>query len=346
MYDYNTISAHKKQSGTLAYIYYLMSIAAEGEYSAGLRVRSDRVRNCSTMWGGLLCPSCGKLERMRTFGCKDRFCPVCAARQSRVTAAQAVDVLRYILTGDQRLVLVTLTVRNMPVSGLPAAIDTITGAWHSLRRYRRISRGLVGWARNIEITKNFAENTYHPHLHALAVVDSPDLLIDGVWRAAWKRAANLDYVPISDVRTVDVAKGVSEVSKYVSKVVEILDNPLGHSFDFISDVAPIVSGRRLRSYGGEWATVRRLLKMQDPGDMSEDELAERLTESDGVLCACGSHLLASVLSWSGCRFLDVTDRVDADSRFLAYAFDALDEATKAGMSRAAEPLAEVPLTSR
>ena len=299
MYSHYTLRKAKLQSGTLAYIYYLLAKeTGESRYFS----RSLRVSNCSVFWSGKKCTHCGTLHSMHTYGCKDRLCPICATRKSRAIAAQAMQILPGILDADKTrtCILVTLTVKNVHADSLSAALDGIIRAWDTIKDYRVVRSSMVAWARNIEVTRNPSNGTYHPHVHVLAVVTSEELTSFVTWKALWKNANNLDYSPIVDVRPVTSSQGIYEVSKYVSKLGLMLGDHLGAAFDTVKTLAGVVYRRRLRSFGGEWAKARRNLKMKDVDSLDDGELDQVANSYDDEECSsCGASLLPVVLSWSG-----------------------------------------------
>ena len=288
----------KKQSLKLAYIEYLRYIAHRDESAL---MRADRVYACSTVWMGKKCPVCGQLHGMYTQGCHHRLCPICAVRKARATAAQAqtcVTLLRE-KHPTARIMLLTLTQKSVPAEELGAEIDRLLEAWKHIRYAREVRRDMVAWARTIEVT--VSSEGYHPHIHAIIMVSSESKLeTQTEWRRLWAEVLGLDYVPICDIRPIADIGAVYEVSKYISKVSRLLDAPLGQAYDYIDTLSFATYRRHLRSYGGEWARMRKELSMHDAEEMSDTELDAVGAALDHDTCAtCGGDLQPVCLIWSG-----------------------------------------------
>lgn len=307
-----TISRAKRQANKLAYVLYLQSI--EAQYSVDQsrnQLASARVRDCSTYWTGYKCPKCGRLHRMVTYGCKHRLCPICATRKSRAVAAQAMQVMLFFeqtgVLSEYDFCLLTLTQKNVSAEALPREIDNMMHAWAKLRYIRKIQRELVGWARTVEITVG-SDGSYHPHIHCILMLKKGSPLRESsVWRSLWASVLQLQYEPICDCRPITDVGAVYEVSKYVTKVGRILDNPdLGQCFDDVKTIGNAIYGRRLRSYGGEWAKVRRALRMVAVDDMDDGELDAAGAMLDGHdKCDCGAAVEAVCLYWSGMEYTEI-----------------------------------------
>lgn len=299
----------KKQSLTLAYVLYLQGLEAD---NAQMMVRSTRVRDCSTYWQGFKCPQCGRLHGMTTYGCHHRLCPICSVRKSRATAAQAMQVINQVQREciEQQTSydysLLTLTQRNVPAEELNAEITRMLNAWSSLRYLRQVRRELIGWARTIEITVG-QNGTYHPHIHCILITkQGSELTTTNAWRRIWREAMSLDYQPICDCRAITEVNAVYEVSKYVTKLAKIFEQPLGYVYDDVKVIGDATYKRRLRSYGGRWAAIRREMKMVDVEEMDDGVLNATAALLDGHdRCECGHELEPVCLIWSGMDYKEV-----------------------------------------
>lgn len=304
MHTKDTITAAKKQSLRLASI--LRDWARETD-SPTLAARAERAAGCSTVWQGWRCPDCGRLHHMVSYGCRERLCPICAAKAARATAAQALQALPIIdsISEGPRLhwALVTLTQRNVPGEDLSAEIDRMLEAWAALRHQKPVKRTLLAWARNIEITYNAQADTYHPHVHCIVAVADQQLTMPEStlwWADRWAQAMTLDYTPVCDVRPMVSDKAVYEVSKYVCKMSSVYQLPAPECAKAIRCIALAIAGRRLKSYGGLWLKARRLIGQRDAETLTDQELAD---EADGLelSCVCGSSspLVPYTLVWAG-----------------------------------------------
>jgi len=300
MYTHDSITRVKKQSLKLAYLYYLCS--RELEAGNKYETKALRVKQCSTMWHGLMDPKNGGFYHLQTYGCNDRMCPMCAMRKSRAIAAQAMAILPGILAAapGRVAVLVTLTIKNVPSDELEGAIQALLDAWTAMRMRSIVRFHTPAWARSIEVTRNPDTGDWHPHVHIIAVVDDPELVKPGPWKAAWQAAADLSYTPVIDARQVKSKKGVYEISKYISKLSVLLDLPLGEAYDSILKLQDVVHGRQLRAFGGEWQKARRLAKMVDVDVMDDGQLDAAAAALDGD--DSRSTLVPVVLWWSGLEY--------------------------------------------
>ena len=310
MQDKNTITAAKKQSLMLATI--LREWARETD-SPTLAARAERAAGCSTVWQGWKCPDCGRLHHMVSYGCRERLCPICAAKAARATAAQALQALPVMeaINDGGRLywALVTLTQRNVEATRLSGEITKMLHAWAALRHQKPVKRVLVAWARNIEITYNAKADTYHPHVHCIVAVSKEQLTRPEAtlwWAERWAQAMELDYTPVCDVRQMVSDKAVFEVSKYVCKMSSVYQLPTMECTAAIRCIITAIAGRRLKSYGGLWLKARRLIGQKDAEQLTDQELTD---EADGLEmgCCCGStaQLVPYTLVWAGMEYKEV-----------------------------------------
>ena len=283
---------------------HLQSLAVETG-DAKYASQANRARYCSTFWSGFYCESCGKFHSMHTTGCKHRLCPICATRQSRVTAMQAVEALRWMRGRREglRVSLLTLTQRNVPGEGLSEEIGRMLIGWAHIQNSRVFRTVTEGWARTIEVVPGINQDgTYHPHVHALIVHEMKLPPVEW-WAERWKTGMHLDYLPVCDLRPVEDEEGaVFEVSKYVSKLTRIYDGTAAEH-DHVRYLSEALYNRRLRSYGGDWRKARLQLNMMDAEKMPDDALDEYVENRLDDSCPqCGKATVASCLRWSGLRY--------------------------------------------
>jgi hypothetical protein len=289
----------KKQSGLLRIIYWLWGVEVDSEV---IRKRAVRVGQCAEFIRAKMCVECGKLARRQSYWCNDRLCPMCAERKSRAVAAQAMQVVQHL---HGRPLLLTLTVRNVKGDQLGETIDGMLQAWSGVWKRRNVKRGVLSYARTLEITYNEKRGDYHPHIHAIVYVNDGDMLKASFWGDVWRDSMQLDYNPVIDVRPiVDQSGAVSEVSKYVAKVGKILALPHGTVDRVVRTLATVLHKRRLRTYGGEWAKVRKALDMVDEDKMTDEQieaLGDGLETMETPEC-CGSGMVDVVMVWTGMEY--------------------------------------------
>lgn len=272
------------------------------------------MHNCSRYLALHWCVNCGHSRTVVSNSCKHRLCPICAVRRSRKLAGQAEEVFKEMrrtgaLEGTNCLLL-TMTQKNCAPGALDAEIDGLLAAFRSLYSIRVIRRGLVGMARNVEVTYNAVADTWHPHVHAILIVNNSEyakLSSSRWWREAWRTVMGLDYDPICDIRPLDNETGaVYEVSKYVSKFNDLLNNlPISIRNERINELNTALSRRRLISYAGEWRAARQSLNQVDVESAPLD--SDDIEEAGAPVASCrycNSALHHAIMVWDGCKYVD------------------------------------------
>lgn len=246
------------------------------------RMRGDRMRDCASHIIYNYCPECGSLHVARTNLCRDRLCPVCSWRLAMQRTGEMMAVLSH-LADDGRAInaaMLTMTVRNVPLSGLDNAITAITDAWGRLRKRAIVRKWVAGYARSIEITAG-AHNTYHPHIHVMVIwadgyakhITQRDLC------DMWRDALRADYTPVCDIRSAytgsatpaddawrQVMAAAVECCKYAlsGKITTTISAP-----NDLATIALALRGRRLIAYGGIIADTRARLGLHDDDSPSD-----------------------------------------------------------------------------
>jgi plasmid rolling circle replication initiator protein Rep len=179
----------------------------------------------------------GEKKLYRANFCKDKFCPVCASRRSEKLFGQVNKIIDYIEQQEShfRYIFLTLTVRNVPGEELSGTLDKLFAGFNALTKRKEFKALSHGWIRCLEVTHNWKEKSYHPHLHmAIAVSEKyfdeyENYLNHDAWMGLWRACMSLDYDPwvyVEKVRkdaeakekgTVSYRRTVSEVTKYTTK---------------------------------------------------------------------------------------------------------------------------------
>ena len=139
---------------------------------------------------------------------------------------------------------------------------------------KKLKESLQGYIKATEITYNSEEDTYHPHIHCIFQVRSSYFKGTGYikksdWVELWQKAMSLDYAPSVYVKTIketdnDKTKAVAEVAKYPTKSADLLKiEDEEKAVQALIVLAKTMKGRRLITFGGEFATVKRELKLDD-----------------------------------------------------------------------------------
>lgn len=274
-YHYHTTVKAKAQAQKLAAIYYRAGV----EYAPGYSRRAQRVYMCHDTVG----VQDGRI--VVCWHCEDRLCPLCAVKASRRIAANARAVIeRARVEADLRPYLLTLTQRNCTGSDLKERVSDMLKAWYAIiHDLHGQKKHVVGYARTVEITVG-RDGTYHPHVHAILLLspDAPkEMLRARYWAALWQKYMQTrryqgQIVPVCDIRPIrpnkrkhlsSMAAAAAEVAKYTAKSGQILSH--AGAYEHILAIDQAISGRRLRSYGGVWRTIRAQMRLED--DISAGE---------------------------------------------------------------------------
>ena len=278
--------------------------------SVGYDKRGAQIMACGQQIDYKLCPECGQYEVVNTSLCRDRFCPLCNWRLALKRYAEMMRVMDYMLPEIQAghtVGMLTLTIRNVSLLGLAEALDDMAVAYKRMTQRVIWGRAIQGYARNLEITHNDDDNTYHPHYHVLVIcregVDPADAIL--TISKAWGESLRASYTPIchgaaayancgGEIVRGDVTRAVLECSKYATKP----DVIRSISDDDLAQYATILSGRQLVTYGGDIASARRALGITDSG--SDRDIAGT-TLRIPVVCDCGADYQAMAAHWAGGR---------------------------------------------
>lgn len=279
--------------------------------------RGKRMEMCGDIITSTLCPHCGTHGHTLTNLCRDRLCPICAWRLSRARFAQMAKVLQLlapIITEKHAYCqLITLTVKNIPLHKLSAALKEMSKAWDKLARRQPLrdkSRRLIGWARNTEITINPRTREAHPHYHIMLLWDGEYKRDVMEWsktlQEQWRECLGIDYNPIVDARAAYAKKqgftaseedatiaAALEASKYCVKDKQIAELSDSELVMFAHQIA----GYRFASYGGMIKLMRQKLGLSDE-DYNEMD--------DGQCTKCGAKMVQYIMQWNGASYV-ITD---------------------------------------
>ena len=178
--------------------------------------------------------------------------------------------------------LITLTVKNCTGDNLRGTIDSILESFHRLTSRRMWKKNIVGFIRGLEITYNSQEDTFHPHIHILAIASEnyfrEDYIDIHTLRKWWTESARLDYYVQVDIRKITTTdKAVAEVVKYAVKMADILQQDADEKrLRATQTLASCIVGRRLISTGG---LIKKLAKQKNICIDDEIELSEKREKS-------------------------------------------------------------------
>ena len=251
-------------------------IIADSFKRLGEKKRSRRIKYCGTYLEFTKEVESGRKFLSEANFCRERLCPLCAWRRSlrvfyEVSRVMDEVELQY---KDTVPLFLTLTLKNCDFIDLSQILDKIFKGWHKFTNHRRIKSLLVGWFRALELTYNRDTDEFHPHIHAIILVDKTyfekDYIKTEDWVHLWRVSLGLDYDPICDIRRVKNArgrrKGIAEVAKYTVKDSQIATEDKELTDYLVKILSKALKGRRLYAFGGLLKEIAAFLAIKDPGE--------------------------------------------------------------------------------
>lgn len=233
----------------------------------------------------------GKKKLYQAWFCKSRLCPMCQWRRSLKVTYELKKVLKTAIEEypKAKFLFLTLTVKNCTGTELKSTLKKLTGAFHKLSKYKKVTKNLLGYVRSTEITVNETDGSYHSCLHVLLMVKSTyfkthdDYITQNEWSELWKRASKLDYTPVVNFKQIYDKKGkgalnsaVLEVAKYQLKSKDYLNDDVDDEINLrhLKDLEEALAGTRQYGYGGVLKEIARNLKLPDENDLVHIESEE------------------------------------------------------------------------
>lgn len=279
--------------------------------AAQLDGKADKVVSCST-WLQYLATPDGDRQLHHYNACKNRLCPVCNKRRAKQMATRLIKVMQQVQVNHKgtQLIFLTLTVENCTGDKLRETLDLLTASWFKLIRRAPFVRAVKGWFRALEITYNESADTYHPHIHAVLVVEDAYFAKRGKlyikqdkWVEMWRDCLKVSYNPIVGVQatygrsgkqhsskmTGKAAAAAIEAAKYATKDSDYLTPrlPKAKAAEVVATYDAALYRKRLTAMGG-WvkdAAAQLALDVEDDGDLVHD------VDGDGSLTSETAQLL-------------------------------------------------------
>ena len=244
---------------------------------------AERMTECATLlnYGWVEKDGVGSFQFKTAHYCHVRTCPICQWRRSKMLLARFYEAFPRIEQDYPRMryVMLTLTVKNCPVSELRDTIKGMNKAWDRLAKKKAFPA--VGFIRSLEVTKELDRkdkttkqiikarpNYAHPHFHVLLALEpsyfGKNYLSTEKWAALWQDALRSDYTPICDVRIVKAKEdsentptndsepklsgihaAIVEVFKYTVKPSDMMQDS-----DFLCEMVNQMHKLRSVSFGG------------------------------------------------------------------------------------------------
>ncbi len=225
---------------------------------------------------------CFRLQTARF--CRVRYCPVCQWRRSLMWVAKFMKRVQVPEFPKGRWVLLTLTVRNVPLDRLRSTLVEMNEAWK--RMIQRKTWPALGFIRTTEVTR--AQNgDAHPHFHALLYVPlsyhARGYVSHERWVSMWREALRVDYDPsvhvkawksktVTDVKTGEERElAPVEGMKYAVKPCDLIGAETSEDAEWLGELTSQTHKLRFIATGG---VLRDALR-------DEEESNDDLVRPDG-----------------------------------------------------------------
>ena len=217
--------------------------------------------------------------------CRVRLCPVCQWRRSLKTFAQMSQVLDLAKGQGYQFIFLTLTMQNCKSEVLSDELSHILLSFNRLMKYKDVQKAVKGYYRGCEVTHNVQTDEFHPHIHAILAVNGSYFggsyyLSQARWTELWKRALQVDYTPIVDVRRCKGGtKAIAEACKYTVKPSDILNmDDWDMTVDTLRTLDKALEKRRFVGLGGVIKDIHKKLHLDD---IEDGDLVHVETDPDG-----------------------------------------------------------------
>lgn len=247
---------------------------ADSFFRLGEDKRGMRIRSCGSQLAFAVNGETGEKKLHAADFCRERLCPMCAWRKSLKCFHQVSRVMNAAQAEQPILVptFLTLTLRNCSANELVETLDVLFQGWHRLINNNRIKRVVKGWFRALEITYNKSSDTFHPHIHAILMMDkdyfkNKDYMQTSDWVRLWRKVMRLDYDPICDIRKIRGGKkAIKEVAKYTVKDSDFISNDEKLTDKLVNILSKALRNRRLYAYGGLLKDIAKRLGAERPDE--------------------------------------------------------------------------------
>jgi len=246
---------------------------------------ANRIRGCTGYlgFGWEADPNTGEAHlklKLARF-CRVRHCPVCQWRRALMWRARFLKAIPHIEARHptSKWVLLTLTVRNCPLSELRDTLKHMNESWHRLLKRVEFASNVQGWIRTTEVTQG-RDGSAHPHFHVLMLMRpsyfTRNYVKQARWAELWKECARLDYTPVIDIHTVKARGGDSGETPLRRAVMETLKysvkpSDLTLSRDWLLELTRQVYKLKFVASGGVLKDVLRENEESDEDLMLLDE---------------------------------------------------------------------------
>jgi hypothetical protein len=176
--------------------------------------------------------------------CRQRICPMCQYRRAEKLFSQTLCIVKNLEEEGYRFLHMVLTIPNCETAlQLENSLHLLYKGFSLLWKYKVIRKAFKGALRCLEVSYNYDNNTFHPHLHCLIAVKKSyfndakvyislnkmrEMWTESIQKASKSLDCDLSFLP-SDLPLLQVHlgavkegdyKGVAEVCKYCIKPLD------------------------------------------------------------------------------------------------------------------------------
>ena len=233
------------------------------------------------------CNSCGTNYLSGFNSCKERFCPICELKRSRLWFTKLVPVVEELLEYKYYLNMLTLTIPDTDT--LSEGIDLLFRTWrYMVGKNKEISKEFkkrfIGGIKCLEIKKGENSGKWHCHFHCIVAKSYPSRDFEFILKA-WSKAyqvvsktkveCNIDIRAFKYKQREDLIKNVLECCKYVSKFEWHIDKDVAELLESMKDVRSVSS----------WGIIKSMIQE----DSVEYDMNKSLADVDELVCdICGN----------------------------------------------------------
>lgn len=223
-----------------------------------LKKYGQNILNCSDTVSFLINGD-GVPEVKNIFFCREKYCPTCAKRKSLKAYANGMRLAEHLQDSFSFIHLV-LTIQNCSIDSLRDTIKKINVKSSELFRSELCKGVFKGILRNLEISVNFENNTYHPHLHCLVAVNhsyftSRNYISAKALRFAWADLIGQTDSVVYMKKITEPEKAIAEICKYCVKPFDISD-----SFNAVAYYEQLYFATKHLRYVQSYGVIRDSLK--------------------------------------------------------------------------------------
>jgi diadenosine tetraphosphate (Ap4A) HIT family hydrolase len=277
--DNRGTKSHRERTGTRSQG--ARTRARTKEHLAALAVEihegelADKIQRC---YSRLAVLTCGRhiAQVIPNFTCEFRLCPDCSRRRSRKLQNKYLPMMRAFVSQNHVKPVHLVLTQTHKKETRKQSINRLKDAFKKLQRRAFWKENFKGGTWSLELTKD-KKGLHHAHFHIIGFRRKFfDIeLLRGEWLAVTGDSHVLNLKPI-----LDIASGLREVVKYVSKPLDI------RRFG-AEDLREFLGLKNMRMFG-TFGEFREFCKGFDPSDDDDDDASELDGLSRDLVegCAC------------------------------------------------------------